>query len=196
MVLNASLAHKAFGTSAMFARKVDPGLYVDALYAWDRWMASKLITGRAASGQPAIAQNLIDNDPLLNKGLPPKSAFEDGGAAKALHLRAAMSRMPVSTAPASSLSSGPRRNTTLGDELPGHWTDTLAADRGGHVEPSGSLAVSMFISIWMVLVFAGSIAFGGMLLWRSLSRTLSEFSPGVSWWRSVEKQALHSTKVV
>ena len=35
MVLNASLAlGRAFKSSAMFARKVDPGLYRDVLWEW------------------------------------------------------------------------------------------------------------------------------------------------------------------
>ena len=38
MVLNASLAKKAFRSSSMFARKFDVALYPDALTVWDRWM--------------------------------------------------------------------------------------------------------------------------------------------------------------
>jgi hypothetical protein len=47
MVLNETLAaHKAFLTSAMFARKVDPTIYSDVLGVWDTWIAQKVRTPR------------------------------------------------------------------------------------------------------------------------------------------------------
>ena len=68
MVLNATLARtKAFKTSAMFARKVDPTVYEnDVLPVWDRWMAAKMVTGGSGEGQPGIADNLLKDDPTLS----------------------------------------------------------------------------------------------------------------------------------
>ena len=44
MVLNASLLrNKAFLTSAMFARKVDPSVYPDVLEIWDAWFEAHAI---------------------------------------------------------------------------------------------------------------------------------------------------------
>uniref|UniRef100_A0A7S0JBD9 protein xylosyltransferase n=1 Tax=Calcidiscus leptoporus TaxID=127549 RepID=A0A7S0JBD9_9EUKA len=184
MVLNASLARKAFATSAMFARKVDPGLYVDALYAWDRWMAAKLITRSKASGQAEIAQNLLGNDPLLNKGLPPKTAFEVGEDAKQALLQREMGSWLKSETPPvmeqKPLVPGERQ---FGD------------DEHDHADPQGSMAVSIFITAWLIVVLAGSIAFFGVLLWHGL-RQLTQHSSLPTRLRSVEKQALHATKVV
>ena len=76
MVLNASLAKKAFRSSSMFARKFDVALYPDALAAWDRWMAAKLLSRGAATAQPPIASHLLPGDPTLSKGLPPPTEHE------------------------------------------------------------------------------------------------------------------------
>jgi hypothetical protein len=77
MVLNATLAHKAFKSPVMFARKFDPSLYPEALVAWDRWMAAKLISQAPATGQPSIAHNLIKADPNLLRGIPPPTEHEN-----------------------------------------------------------------------------------------------------------------------
>jgi hypothetical protein len=77
MVLNATLAHKAFRSPVMFARKFDPSLYPEALVAWDRWMAAKLMSQAAATNQPPIAHNLLQADPLLMRGIPPPTEHED-----------------------------------------------------------------------------------------------------------------------
>ena len=77
MVLNLTmLRDKAFRTSAMFARKVDPLVYADVLPLWDRWMALKLLTQSAANGQPSIASNLVSADSKLGSNLPPPTTHE------------------------------------------------------------------------------------------------------------------------
>lgn len=77
MVLNATLAHKAFRSPVMFARKFDPSLYPEALVAWDRWMAAKMMSQAPATGQPPIAHNLLQADPDLLHGIPPPTEHED-----------------------------------------------------------------------------------------------------------------------
>ena len=77
MVLNASLLrNKAFLTSAMFARKVDPTIYVDVFDAWDGWMKQKMLTQSAAPRQPAIAAAHIHGDPLLAGAVPAATPYE------------------------------------------------------------------------------------------------------------------------
>ena len=79
MVLNASLAlKKAFKSSAMFARKVDPGLYRDVLWEWDKWMDYKMLTHQLPDGQAAIAQSYTQSDPMLDRGVPPPTVYDNG----------------------------------------------------------------------------------------------------------------------
>ena len=98
MVLNATLARtKAFKTSAMFARKVDPTVYEnDVLPVWDRWMAAKMVTGGSGEGQPGIADNLLKDDPTLSKAQPPPTKHDNEGAGGAP--AAAPARAPIRTA--------------------------------------------------------------------------------------------------
>lgn len=79
MVLNASLAlNKAFKSSAMFARKVDPGLYRDVLWEWDKWMDFKMLTNKLPDGQAEIAQAYTASDPMLDRGIPPPTVYDNG----------------------------------------------------------------------------------------------------------------------
>lgn len=88
MVLNETLAvHKAFMTSAMFARKFDPQIYADVLPKWDAWMAEKLRTPSAGANvgdkrwlaprQPPIGQSLTKNDPELRANIPAATVHEN-----------------------------------------------------------------------------------------------------------------------
>lgn len=86
MVLNVSLAqHKAFLTSAIFARKVDPTVYAGVLPVWDAWMGEKLRAeadgaSAAAPRQPPIADSLMGRDPELRANVPPPTAHEHDSA--------------------------------------------------------------------------------------------------------------------
>ena len=77
MVLNVTWVQKAFRAPVMFARKFDPVLYPDAMAAWDRWMAGKLISQSTASGQAQLAENLLEDDPHLVRGIPPPTEYEN-----------------------------------------------------------------------------------------------------------------------
>ena len=77
MVLNVTLAvHKAFLTSAMFARKFDPTVYADVLPEWDKWMAAKLETQAPAPRQPVMGYSQSHNDPQLQAGIPAPTSHE------------------------------------------------------------------------------------------------------------------------
>lgn len=77
MVLNATLMeHKAFLTSAMFARKVDPSIYSDVLATWDAWFAPKLRSQKEAPRQPSIASAPIHTDPSLTSNVPQATTHE------------------------------------------------------------------------------------------------------------------------
>ena len=85
MVLNATLAvHKAFLTSAMFARKFDPTVYNDVLPLWDSWMAAKLETQQPAPRQPSIGNSQIGRDPQLQGDQPSPTAHENDALVDAL----------------------------------------------------------------------------------------------------------------
>ena len=101
MVLNATLARtKAFKTSAMFARKVDPTVYEnDVLPVWDRWMAAKMVTGGSGEGQPGIADNLLKDDPTLSKAQPPPTKHDNEGAGGAPAAAPARAPIPHSELP-------------------------------------------------------------------------------------------------
>jgi hypothetical protein len=138
MVLNVSLLRdKAFRTSAMFARKVDPSIYDDVLPLWDRWMALKLLTQGAALGQPAVAGNLLSADPKLSSNLPPPTSHEtDSIWAEAGHPES-------STAPASN---GTRSDDSGRDE---------AAYDGEH-EDTASPGAGFILAWAALLVLAGT----------------------------------------
>ena len=93
MVLNESLmTHKAFLTSAMFARKVDPSVYNDVLPVWDAWMAEKVrkqdvemavaqspglaLLSSAAPRQPPIGQSVWHADPGMHANVPAATPHE------------------------------------------------------------------------------------------------------------------------
>ena len=82
MVLNETLTvHKAFLTSAMFARKFDPTIYADVLPIWDTWMLSKLATDGPGPRQPEIGSASYHNDPRLEANIPTATAHESDALA-------------------------------------------------------------------------------------------------------------------
>ena len=77
MVLNSTLMeHKAFMTSAMFARKVDPSLYSDVLKTWDDWFAPKLAAQKEAPRQPPIGSSFWHSDVQMTGNIPPATPHE------------------------------------------------------------------------------------------------------------------------
>ena len=77
MVLNESLSvHKAFLTSAMFARKFDPTIYPDVLPLWDAWISAKVASQTVAPRQPQIGSSLTHNDPSLRANIPGATSHE------------------------------------------------------------------------------------------------------------------------
>ena len=77
MVLNETLTtHKAFLTSAMFARKFDPSIYSDVFQIWDNWMEGKMKSQGLAPRQPSIGQSLTHADPMLRSNIPGPTPHE------------------------------------------------------------------------------------------------------------------------
>jgi len=157
----------------MFARKFDPSLYPDALAAWDRWMAAKLISQGAAAGQPPIADNLIQKDPELIRGIPPATQYENDE--------------PL--LPEMEQGAG---NGANGETL--ELSSDTASDSAAHIDPNSAPKLgrtgraSLSFSTLCLLV----LGFGPMAWWccgwccRPKSRAV----------RSFGKQALASTKLV
>ncbi|KAL1510836.1 hypothetical protein AB1Y20_007119 [Prymnesium parvum] len=147
MVLNVSLLRdKAIRTSAMFARKVDPSIYSDVLPVWDRWMALKLLTQRAADGQPPIAHSLLASDSKLLGNLPAPTEHEFDAIAPS-HIP------PDDPLP---VAGDMHRPSAHGQYA--HLGDVAAFD-ARDTETNSHSSVMGFLVVWMSLLLIGAACF-------------------------------------